>query len=129
MLSRNIHLLSNDTIAGLAGHENRRGGRFGMVDVKSDLGRVLDLSHCGALVVKRRFQRLPVLATFPITIRHKDLQVVLEARLARKQQVKGIGTVMGLELLRVTDAKREVIKEIIMRCRHWNVLPEQQDAA
>lgn len=129
MLSRNIHKLSELKIAGLETEELRRGGRFSMVGTRSDLGKVLDLSHCGALIIKKRFRRTPVLATFPIQICHEDIRVTVMARLARKQHISGIGKVLGLEFLEVTKDQRDKLKEIIQRSRRWNVLPEGQDAA
>lgn len=129
MLSRNIHLLSEQYIAGLREEENRRGGRFSMVGVSSNLGKVLDLSHCGVLIAKRRFQRAPVLATFPMVIRYDELKVVLVARVARKKKIKGIGKVLGLEFLEVNTDQREAIKEIIQRSRPWNAMAGIRDVA
>lgn len=129
MLSRNIHLLSTQMLEGIREEENRRGGRFGMVGVKSDLGRVIDLSHCGALIEKKRFKRVPPLAQFHFTLWHRDVKATLMARLIRKQTVKGIGVVMGVEFLEVSAVQRDVLKQIVTNCRHWDALWEHDVAA
>lgn len=121
--------MSSETLAGQEMPENRRGGRFGLVEVSSDLGRVLDLSHCGAMVAKRWFKRVPKMQTFALMIRHKDIRLAVHARLARRQKVRGLGVVLGLEFLDVTPDQREKIKEIIRCCRHWNVIQDEREAA
>ena len=129
MLSRHFYKLGEMAAEGEQREELRRGGRFSTVATQSELGKVLDLSHCGALIAKRWFCRTPVLATFPVEITHDDISITMTARLARKQRIKGIGLVLGLEFLDVTSEQRDQLKEIIHRSRRWNVLPEWEDAA
>lgn len=129
MLSRNIHCLSEAYLNGESADENRRGGRFNLVNVKSQFGDVLDLSHCGALIVKGRLQRVPKLANFPLTIGYEDIRVTVTAKLVRKSKVKGIGTLLGLELIVVSPEQREAIRDITRRSRRWEVMPISQDAA
>ena len=129
MFSGNLQHLCQALASENGADESRRGGRFGLVGARSDLGAVMDLSHCGALIHKRRFCRAPVMATFPVTIQHEKLRLVVNARVARKQRVPGIGVVLGLEFLEITPMQRETIKEIITCCRHWSVLPGSSEAA
>jgi|GEM_PF-2908826 len=131
MINQNILHLENAYKKHLLDDENRRGGRFRMVKVDSNMGKLLDLSHCGALVRKKRFQKLPSMATFPIRIHFEECVVTLNARLVRDYKVKGIGRLMGLEFLDVRPEQRESIKEIIERSRNWEVITrdQSQDAA
>lgn len=103
--------------------ENRRGGRFPTSCVESTLGRVIDLSHCGAMVLKRRFRKLPDTEEFVIRLRYAEFEVLVDARIVRQSKQKGVGLLLGLEFINVTDEQREAIKEIIRDSRSWEALP------
>lgn len=93
------------------------------------LGHVLDLSHCGALVLKKRFRKAPALATFPLEIKYEELSVTVTARVARQSKQAGIGQLLGLEFIDVTEQQRDGIKDIIRDSRSWEVLPGGNDRA
>lgn len=133
MISKNIHHF-NKAFASAQVDEHRKGGRFRTSSVMSGLGRVLDLSHCGAMVVKRRFCKVPAVGRFDLTLRFEELHVTVTARVARQSKQRGFGHLLGLEFLDVTESQREAIKEIIRDSRCWETLPfmsgnADQDAA
>lgn len=131
MLSRNIHHFNQAFLISQEA-EHRRGGRFRTSSVTSGLGRVLDLSNCGALVLKKRFAKVPVLATFALTIRYEACKVTMNARIARQSKQRGIGTLLGLEFLDVTEEQVDALRDIIRNSRDWEVITlrsDDQDAA
>jgi hypothetical protein len=101
--------------------ENRKGGRFPTANVWSGLGDVLDLSSSGALIIKRRFVRVPSEETFVIELKYEEISVVVSAQLVRRFKKKGIGTLVAIEFLDVTDEQREVIREIVRNSRSWRL--------
>jgi len=123
MISSNIHhfhraFLNRDD------KELRRGGRFRTTSVRSSLGQVLDLSHCGAMVLKKRLCKAPKRGPFPVEIRYDDMRVVVQARLARQSKQRGIGHMLGLEFVEMTDEQRAVVQDIIRGSRCWETVAD-----
>ena len=85
-LSRNIHKLTDAFMNDQQTEEHRRGGRMPMVGVKSNLGRVLDLSHCGALI---RRSGLHVDQHVVIVLKFDQVRAAIRARIARKLKKRG----------------------------------------
>ncbi|MGB0767338.1 MAG: PilZ domain-containing protein [Phycisphaeraceae bacterium] len=122
MPHRNINYFSK-AFAKSQEDEHRKGGRFGASGVKTSLGRVVDLSHCGASIIKRRWHAVPD-DTFELQVRFAELSVSLQARVVRQTKERGLGTILGLEFVDVADAQREAIKEIIRNSRCWEVFDQ-----
>ncbi|MEM6258527.1 MAG: hypothetical protein AAF711_08240 [Planctomycetota bacterium] len=101
--------------------ENRKGGRFSTSSVFSNMGEVLDLSSCGALIIKRRFKKVPQEAVFIVEIKYEEIRAVLNARLARQFKKRGIGQLLAVEFVDVTEEQRDVIRDIVRNSRSWRL--------
>ena len=110
--------------------ENRKGGRFPTANVWSGLGDVLDLSSTGALIIKRRFLRVPSDEAFVVEIRYEEISVVVNAQLVRRFKKKGIGHLVAIEFLDVTEEQCEAVREIVRNSRSWRLFDfSESDAA
>ena len=107
--------------------EYRKGGRFCTTNVCSTLGEVLDISSCGALVLKRRFRRIPRSESFALEIRYEEIKVVLTGRTVRENKTRGVGHLMAIEFIDVTEEQHEAIREIVRNSRTWRLLQNQAD--
>lgn len=130
-LSLNIHKLTDAYLNGEeAAEEARRGGRMPMVGLKSNLGRVLDLSHCGVLIHRGGlFRGLRINQRVVVVLKFSDVKVAVKARVARKEKKRGIGRVYGLEFLNITDKQRQQICHIGQSCFPKQTLPGKEAAA
>ncbi|XAL99517.1 PilZ domain-containing protein [Phycisphaeraceae bacterium D3-23] len=117
-LSLNIHKLTDAYMKGESpAEEHRRGGRMPMVGVKSNLGRVLDLSFCGVLV-KRSWWRSPmrVKQRMIVIIKFDGVRVAVKARVARRAKKRGIGWVYGIEFINISPEQRDKIMHVARSC-------------
>ncbi|MEM9416082.1 MAG: PilZ domain-containing protein [Planctomycetota bacterium] len=117
-LSLNIHKLTDAYMQGeTPAEEHRRGGRMPMVGVKSNLGKVLDLSYCGVLVRRSRWRSpLRIKQRLIVIIKFDGVRVAVKARVARKAKKRGIGWVYGLEFTNISPDQREKIMHVAQSC-------------
>lgn len=117
-LSLNIHKLTDAYMKGeTRDEEHRRGGRMPMVGVKSNLGRVLDLSFCGALVNRSRWRSpLRINQRTIVIIKFDGNKVAIKARVARREKKRGVGWVYGLEFLNITPSQKQQIMHVAQSC-------------
>ena len=101
--------------------EHRKGGRFPTTSVYSTFGEVLDLSSGGALILKRRLRGVPKQQTFAIEIRYEEIKVAVQARVVREGKKKGIGHLIAIEFLEVSEVKQELIRDIVRNSRSWRL--------
>lgn len=101
--------------------ENRKGGRFPTTSVWSSLGEVLDLSSCGALILKRRFRKIPKDETFGLRIRYEEIKLTLTARIVRKSKKRGIGQLIAVEFVGVSEEQLEGLLDIVRNSRNWRL--------
>lgn len=120
MLSNNIHYLDK-AFQSSEKEENRRGGRFPTTSVYSSMGEVLDLSSSGALIIKRRFKRVPSEAVFVVEINYEEIRAVVNARLARQVKKRGIGHLLAVEFVDLTDEQCESLRDIVRNSRNWRL--------
>ena len=111
------------------GKENRKGGRFPTASVSSNLGEVLDLSSCGALIIKKRFRRVPSSETFTMQIKYEEIKAVVAARLVRQTKKRGIGHLVAVEFVDITENQREAVKEIVRNSRSWRLFDFNESEA
>jgi len=129
MLSNNINHYDK-AFDQSACEEKRKGGRFPTSSVWSGLGDVLDLSSSGALIIKRRFLRVPGNEVFIVEIKYEEITAVVHARLVRRFKKKGIGQLLAIEFIDVTEDQREVVREIVRNSRSWRIFEfSESDAA
>ena len=116
MLSRNIHKLPDSYFSDEKTDNHRRGGRMPMVAVQSSLGRVLDLSCCGAQIQKAKWRRpLAVDREVILEINAYRIQVEVKVRIARREKIRGLGHVYGIEFLEISELQRKQILDIANR--------------
>lgn len=108
--------------------ENRRGGRFPTTSVRSGLGEVIDLSFSGALLIKRRFRRVPGDDSFTLKFRYEELTAVVQARVVRESKKRGVGHLIAVEFVEVSDQQREAIQEIVRNSRSWRIFDFKEDS-
>lgn len=99
--------------------ENRKGGRFSTASVHTCLGEAIDLSSSGALIAKRRFKRVPGQETFGIKFKYEEIDAVVSARVVRESKKRGVGHLIAIQFVDLTDDQREAIKEIVRNSRCW----------
>ncbi|MFK7788421.1 MAG: PilZ domain-containing protein [Phycisphaeraceae bacterium] len=110
--------------------ENRKGGRFPTTSVWSGLGEVIDLSFSGALLIKRRFKRVPGEETFAIKFKYEEMKAVVAARVVRESKKRGVGHLIAVEFVDLTEEQRGAIKEIVRNSRSWRIFDfEESEAA
>lgn len=120
MLSNNINHLEK-AFHSAETEEHRKGGRFPTSSVRSSLGEVLDLSSCGALIIKRRFRKAPTEDVFGIEIKYEEIKAMLNARVVRCIKKRGIGQLIAIEFVDTTDEQIEAIKDIVRNSRNWRM--------
>lgn len=129
MLSNNINYFD------LAHHgseteENRKAGRFPTMSVRSSLGEVLDLSASGALIIKRRFRKVPTEDVIGINIKYEEFDATLKARVVRSFKKRGIGQLIAIEFVDVTEEQLDTIREVVRNSRSWRLFDfTKSDAA
>ena len=128
-LSRNIHKLTDAFMNDEQAQEHRRGGRMPMIGVKSNLGRVLDLSHCGVLIRRSGLRSvLRVDQEVVIVLKFDQVRAAIRARIARKLKKAGVGWVYGLEFLDISSEQREMIRHIGQSCHPKQIIPGNEAA-
>ena len=101
--------------------ENRKGGRFLTTSVSSTLGEVIDLSHRGALILKKRFKSVPKMEQFAMRIRYEEIDVAVSAKVVRRFKKKGIGHLLAVEFVEIDEDKRSMVMEIVRNSRNWRL--------
>ena len=101
--------------------EHRKGGRFPTTSVYSNLGELLDLSSTGALIAKRRWRKVPSGDSFVVELRYAEIRVAVQARLVREAKKRGIGHLVAIEFLDLSEEQREVIRDIVRNSRSWRI--------
>ena len=109
--------------------ENRKGGRFPTNSVRSTLGEVLDLSQSGALILKKRFKGVPKAETFAMRIRYEEIDVAMNARVARHFKKKGIGHLIAIEFIDIDEDKVSMMMEIVRSSRSWRIFDFSESEA
>ncbi|MBX2852334.1 MAG: PilZ domain-containing protein [Phycisphaeraceae bacterium] len=120
MLSNNINHFDK-AFAQTQQEESRKGGRFPTMSVYSSLGEVLDLSSGGALLVKRRWRRVPTAEAFVVEIKYAEIKVAIRSRLVREAKKKGIGHLLAIEFMDMTEQQLELIRDIVRNSRSWRL--------
>ena len=101
--------------------EQRKGGRFATSSVWSGLGELLDLSGSGALIIKRRMRKIPKEKVFAIQISYEEIKVAINARVVRDFKKKGIGHLVAVEFIDLTEEQGEMLREIVRNSRSWRL--------
>jgi len=136
-MSLNIHKLTDSFMENADADfqeeksESRRGGRMPMVGVRSNHGRVLDLSPCGALVRPRRSlfgRKLSIGSEVVLSIRFDNVKFAVQAKVVRHEKVKGVGHVYGLAFQYISESQRKNIFHVAQSCRP-KLMIAQDDAA
>lgn len=128
MLSSNINHLEK-AFQSTETEEHRKGGRFPTSSVRSSIGEVLDLSSCGALIIKRRFRKAPTEDVFGIEIKYEEIKATVNARVVRVVKKRGIGHLIAVEFVEMTDEQREAIRDVVRNSRNWRLFDFTETAA
>jgi PilZ domain-containing protein len=87
----------------------RRSGRFTCEDLRSSLGKVIDLSSEGCRVIYRGFTRIPVGYAIQLTLEGYDNSITVEAEIKRTDRRGFLTTEVGLKFIRLSQADHDRI--------------------
>ncbi len=87
----------------------RRTGRFSCEDLRSSLGKVIDLSGEGCRVIYRGFTRIPIGYAIQLTLEGYDNSITVEAEIKRTDRKGLLTTEVGLKFIRLSEADHDRI--------------------
>jgi len=91
----------------------RRSGRFSCEDLRSNLGKVIDLSGEGCRVIYRGFTRIPVGYAIEFTLEGYDNSITVEAEIKHTDRRGFLTTEVGLKFIRLSQADHDRITAMV----------------